>query len=202
MNTVEREQQRAQKATLRRTVLRRREMQPNKAVVSGSICATLERLPEYRQARTICSYVGVGSEVLTWNLLRAAIAGGKQVIVPYVDGSRLLLFHLYDLAELAPAPFALLEPCPELRGQSDRRVQPAEVELFVVPGLAFDPTGARLGYGKRYYDNLLRSAPSESPRIGLAFACQMEPRLPVLIYDVSMHVIVTEKVVHRCHAVS
>jgi 5-formyltetrahydrofolate cyclo-ligase len=108
MNTVEREQQWAQKATLRRTVLRRRDVQPNKAVVSERICATLERLPEYRQARAICSYVGVGSEVLTWNLLRAAIAEGKQVIVPYVDGSRLRLFHLRDLVELVSAPFGLL----------------------------------------------------------------------------------------------
>lgn len=74
------------------------------------ICATLERLPEYQQARTICSYVGVGSEVLTWILLRAAIADNKQVVVPYVDRSRLRLFHLCDLVELAPAPFGLLEP--------------------------------------------------------------------------------------------
>jgi 5-formyltetrahydrofolate cyclo-ligase len=202
MNTAEREQQWARKTTLRRIAMRRREAQPNKAVLSERICVTLERLPEYRQAKTICSYVGVGSEVLTWNLLRAAIVGDKQVIVPYVDGSRLRLFHLHDLAELAPAPFGLWEPPAGLRGQLDRHVQPAEVELFVVPGLAFDPTGARLGYGKRYYDSLLRSAPPESPRIGLAFACQMEPRLPVLDYDVSMHVVVTEKTVHRCHAAS
>lgn len=202
MNTVGREQQWARKATLRRIALRRREAQPNKEVLSERICATLERLPEYRQAKTICSYVGVGSEVLTWNLLQAAIADGKRVIVPYVDGGRLRLFHLLGLAELAPAPFGLLEPPPGLRARPDRQVQPAEVELFVVPGLAFDSTGARLGYGKRYYDSLLRSAPSQSPRMGLPFACQMEPRLPVLDYDVSMHVVVTEKAVHRCHAVS
>lgn len=192
----------AQKARLRRRALRRRETQPDKAVLSERICTTLERLPEYRQAKTICSYVGVGSEVVTVNLLRAAIAGDKQVIVPYVDGSRVRLFHLRDLAELAPAPFGLLEPPPGLRDQADRHMHAVDVELFVVPGLAFDATGARLGYGKRYYDSLLRSARSESPRIGLAFACQMEPTLPVLDYDVSMHVIVTEEAVHRCHAVS
>jgi len=161
------------------------------------ICATLERLPEYQHARTICSYVGVGSEVLTWILLRAAIADNKQVVVPYVDRSRLRLFHLCDLVELAPAPFGLLEPRLELRGQPDRHMQPADVELFVVPGLAFDVTGARLGYGKGYYDSLLRSAPPKSPRIGLAFACQMEPTLPVLEYDVSMHTVLTEGAVYR-----
>lgn len=197
MNTAETEQQWVRKATLRRIALGRREAQPNKAVLSERICATLARLPEYPQARTICSYVGVGSEVLTWNLLQAAIADGQRVIVPYVDGGRLRLFHLHDLAELAPAPFGLLEPPPELRGQPDRQVQPANVELFVVPGLAFDPTGARLGYGKRYYDSLLQSAPPKSPRIGLAFACQMQPILPVLEYDVSMHMVITESAVHR-----
>ncbi len=182
---------------MRRIALQRREAQPNRTVLSERICATLERLPEYRQAKTICSYVGVGSEVVTWNLLRAAIAGDKQVIVPYVDGSRLRLFHLHDLAELVPAPFGLLEPPPELCGQPDRHVQPANAELFVIPGLAFDSTGARLGYGKRYYDSLLQSAPPKSPRIGLAFACQMQPILPVLEYDVSMHMVITEVAVHR-----
>ncbi len=186
---------------MRRIALRRREAQPDRAVLSERICATIERLPEYRQAETICSYVGVGSEVLTWNLLGVAIAGDKKVIVPYVEGSRLRLFHLHDLVELAPAPFGLLEPPTELRGQPDRHTHPADVELFVVPGLAFDATGARLGYGKRYYDSLLRSAPSESPRIGLAFACQMEPGLPVLDYDIGMHVIVTEKAVFRSRGV-
>ena len=202
MTCVPKEELWAQKARLRRMALRRRETQPNKVVLSEKICVTLQGLLGYQQTKTICSYVGVGSEVLTSNLLRTAIAGDKQVIVPYVDGSRLRLLHLHDLTELVPAPFGLLEPPQELRDQPDRHVQAADVELFVVPGLAFDSTGARLGYGKRYYDNLLRSAPSEALCIGLAFACQMEPRLPVLDYDVSMHVIATENGVHHCHAIS
>lgn len=202
MNATPEEQKWAQKARLRRLALRGRAAQPDKPALSERICATVRTLPEYRQARTICSYVGVGSEVLTWDLLGEAMAADKQVIVPYVDGKRLGLFHLYDLAELAPASFDLLEPRAEVRDQSARRIQPRDVDLFVVPGLAFDASGARLGHGQRYYDNLLRRARAETPRVGLAFACQVLSRLPVLEYDVYMHVIVTDSVVYRPHVSS
>jgi len=178
-------------------VLRRREAQAERASLSKRICATLKRLAEYREAKTICSYVGVGSEVETWDLLREAIAGDQRVVVPYVDGNRLALLYLHDLAELAPAAFGLLEPRPELRGRPARQVHPADVELFVVPGLAFDVTGTRLGYGKGYYDRLLCLARVETPCTGLAFTCQMVPKLPVLEYDIRMHTVITEEAVHR-----
>jgi 5-formyltetrahydrofolate cyclo-ligase len=199
MNAAKREERWAQKARLRQVALRRRDAQPDKPERSERICATLERLPEYRQAKTICSYVGVGSEVLTWGLLGAAMTADKRVIVPYANDNRLTLFCVRDLAELAPAPFGLLEPRQELRDQPDRQTRAADVELFVVPGLAFDATGARLGYGKGYYDHLLDSAPAGILRVGLAFACQIERRVPVLGYDVSMHVVVTEDSVYRPH---
>lgn len=199
MNTADREECWAQKARLRQLALRRRDAQLKKPALSKTICATLERSSECRQAKTICSYVGVGSEVLTWSLLGAAMTVGQRLIVPYVDGNQLALFNLHDLAELAPAPFGLLEPRRELRDQPDRQMHAADVELFVVPGLAFDATGARLGYGKGYYDNLLHSAPGEIPRVGLAFACQIERRLPLLDYDVKMHVVITEDAVYRLH---
>lgn len=200
MNATPEERQWAQKTQLRRLALRRRAAQPDKPALSERICATVKTLPEYRQARTICSYVGVGTEVLTRDLLGEAMAVGKQVTVPYVHDKRLALFHLHDLAELAPAPFDLLEPRVEMRDQPARRIQPRAVDLFVVPGLAFDASGARLGHGQRYYDNLLRRARAETPRVGLAFACQVLPRLPVLEYDVSMHAVVTEGAVYRPHA--
>jgi 5-formyltetrahydrofolate cyclo-ligase len=199
MNQSEEDRQLARKARLRGTAIRRRQAQPDREALSVRICTTLRTLPEYRDAETICSYVGVGSEVLTWDLLREAMAAGKKVVVPYVDQSRLALSSLCDPTELGPAPFGLLEPSPELRDQQARQTYASAVDLFVVPGLAFDSAGARLGYGKGYYDNLLDSAPAEAQRVGLAFACQIVPRLPTLGYDVSMHVVITEDAVYRLH---
>lgn len=197
MDTADKEPLRARKAALRRVARRRREAQGDRPALSERICSTLEALPEYRCAETICSYVGVGSEVLTGGLLKAGMAGGKRVVVPYVDRRRLGLFRLADPVELEPAPFGLLEPRLELRERDARQAEAWEVDLFVVPGLAFDPSGARLGYGKGYYDDLLRLAHWESPRVGLAFACQLVRKLPVSEYDVSMHVVITESMVYR-----
>jgi len=180
--------------------MRRRDAQPNTEALSERICATLKMLPEYQHAETICSYVGVGNEVLTWNFLDAAMAGGKKIVVPYVSKGRLALFRLADLAELGPAPFGLLEPRRELRGQPAQQMEAHDADLFVVPGLAFDTAGTRLGHGKGYYDKLLHLARAETPRVGVAFACQMWPRLPALAYDVSMHAVITEIAVHRPHA--
>lgn len=196
MNAAEREQLWAQKARLRPMMARRREAQPDKPALGKRICAVVETLPEYRQAGTVCSYVGVGSEVLTWNLLLTAMTAGKRVLVPYVDTHRLALFHLHDPGELAPAPFGLLEPRLELRHRATRLVHSSDVDLFVVPGLAFDRTGARLGFGKGYYDALLHGARPDALRVGLAFACQILPRLPMLEYDIGMHVVITEDEVY------
>jgi len=194
---MEKENLWARKAALRPLAVRRRDAQTNTEALSERICATVRTLPEYQRVETICSYVGVGNEVLTWNFLDVATAGGKKIVVPYVSEGRLALFRLADLAELGPAPFGLLEPRRELRDRPARQIEAHDVDLFVVPGLAFDTAGTRLGHGKGYYDKLLRLARVETPRVGLAFACQMLPRLPALAYDISMHAVVTEIAVHR-----
>ena len=76
------------------------------------------------------------------------------------------------MRELAPAPFGLLEPRPELRDVAHRQ-DPAGVDLFIVPGVAFDRNGGRLGYGKGYYDGLLPKGRAGVPTIGIGFAVQL-----------------------------
>ena len=82
-------------------------------------------------------------------------SGDKRVVVPYCVGRRLELFRLTDMDELAEGTFTILEPRPELRERPERRVDVAEVDLVVVPGVAFDARGGRLGHGQGYYDRLL-----------------------------------------------
>jgi 5-formyltetrahydrofolate cyclo-ligase len=84
-----------------------------------------------------------------------------------------------------------------LRVQSQRQVAVDQIDLIIVPGVAFDRDGSRLGHGLGYYDKLLARARPETLRVALAFDCQIFPTLPTAPHDVPMHVIVTERAIYR-----
>jgi 5-formyltetrahydrofolate cyclo-ligase len=96
------------------------------------------------------------------------------------------------MQDLAPGTLGILEPRDELRKCAERKVDVGEIDLLVVPGVAFDPGGGRLGHGKGYYDRLLRRAPRETPSVGLAFECQVFPEVPMMEHDVFLHKVITE----------
>jgi 5-formyltetrahydrofolate cyclo-ligase len=112
-------------------------------------------------------------------------------------GDRLELFLLGSCDELAPGTLGILEPNEDLRSLADRRVRPEELDLIVVPGLAFDPQCGRIGYGKGYYDRLLRQVSARTALVAVAFRCQIFPQVPLLDYDVRMDQVVTEGEVYR-----
>lgn len=141
-------------------------------------------------------YVGVRSEVGTRPFLLQAIAEGKRVVVPYCVGRDLALFHLQGMEELAASGFGLFEPRPELRADPAKRVDPAELDLVMVPGVAFDRRGGRLGHGKGYYDRLLPRIRCDAPLIAVAFECQLFPEIPMLEHDVFMDRVITEKTIY------
>ena len=186
-----------EKARLRREVLARREAEPDREGKSARIRARLEALPEYASAGLIAAFVGVGSEVDTLPAMATALDSGRRVAVPSVVAGRLVLTLLRDVAELEPAPFGLLEPPAGLRDEPGRQVAPDEVDFFVVPGVAFDESGGRLGHGKGYYDGLLRQARPDASRTAVAFECQILTNVPMTEHDVPMHRIITE---HRAIA--
>lgn len=156
-----------------------------------------------KQAVWMSCYVDFDREVQTRNLLRKALGRGYKVAVPVVlPGSNASIM----LSEVSTVPgrgdpgpgwvrssFGLMQP------RDLRPVDPFEIDCFVVPGLAFDRFGFRLGFGKGHYDRLLEAAKSEIPRIGLAFSWQLVERLPREHWDVQMHRVVTEEKVIRCN---
>lgn len=174
-----------------------RRNQPNKDQLSRQICRTLAALPEYLQARTLLCYVDMRCEVRTRHFLPTAWEHGKRVIVPYCVGSQLKLFLLESVEELAPGTYQIPEPRAELRGRPDRKADIARVDLVVVPGVAFDRRGGRLGWGKGYYDRLLRRARPETPLVALAFECQLVGHVPVEPHDVRVHKVITEKAAYE-----
>jgi 5-formyltetrahydrofolate cyclo-ligase len=185
------------KQSIRECARANRKAQPSKEPLSQIICRALADLPEYASARTILFYVDVRSEVRTRDFLPAALAQGKQVAVPYCNNGGLELFRLESLSELAEGSYQILEPNPALRSDPQKRLDIGQIDLVVVPGVAFDREGSRLGHGQGYYDKLLANARRQTARVALAFECQLFPTLPTAEHDVQMHVIVTERAIYR-----
>ena len=186
-----------QKAEIRQQALARRRTQPNIDEVSRRIVARLTSLPEYQRAATVMFYVDMRSEVRTQHYLPTALASGKQIIVPWCAPRELELFHLAALDELALGTFQILEPRPGLRALPEKQVAVEALDLVVVPGVAFDRRGARLGYGAGYYDKLLQRVRPDARRVALAFECQLFPELPQEAHDVVMDQVLTEQAVYE-----
>lgn len=174
----------------------RRNAQTNKEELSREIVARIMALPEYAAAKTVMFYVDVRSEVRTRNDLAKALTTGKRIVVPYCVDGELELFHLEDMNELQIGMYKILEPKAELRSVPAKRVEVEQLDLIMVPGVAFDRRGGRMGHGKGYYDKLLEHARLDTPLVALAFECQMFPEVPVAEHDIFMDKIITEAAVY------
>ncbi len=184
------------KPQIRAEAFSRRQAQSDKGELSRRICGKLAELPQYIAAETVLFYVDARSEVRTREFLPTARQLGKRIVVPYCVDRHLKLFRLDDLDELAVGHFGILEPKSELRTIEDRVVEPAELDMIVVPGVAFDRSGGRVGHGKGYYDKLLAAVGPDAAIVALAFECQLFERVPMESHDVSMHRVITEKSIY------
>jgi len=180
------------KKAIREEAHARRNAQENKDELSSQIVARFMALPEYAAATTVMFYVDVRSEVRTRNDLAQAIKTGKRIVVPYCVDGLLELFHLEDMSELQTGMYKILEPKAELRSVAAKRVEVEQLDLIMVPGVAFDRRGARSGHGKGYYDKLLEHARPDAPLVALAFECQLFPEIPVAEHDIFMDKVITE----------
>ncbi|MFA5073620.1 MAG: 5-formyltetrahydrofolate cyclo-ligase [Nitrospirota bacterium] len=143
-------------------------------------------LPEFRTSSRIAFFASFGSEVETAPMIRLALAEGKHVVLPRVTGQALLFFEIHDFdRDVAPGTWGIPEPV---------GIDPVDldsIDLMIVPGLAFDLSGNRLGYGAGYYDRVLGLFKGMS--MGLAFEVQIMANIPVAVYDVPIKKIVTDK---------
>ncbi|QDV67847.1 5-formyltetrahydrofolate cyclo-ligase family protein [Rosistilla carotiformis] len=173
-----------------------RQAQADKDAVSQRITDRLHRMPQYQSAATVMYYVDVRDEVRTRHALSAALASEQRIVVPFCVDGELQLFHLESMAELETGMYKILEPRADLRDRAAKRVAVAELDLVVVPGVAFDRSGGRTGQGKGYYDKLLEHAQAKTSLVSLAFECQMFPEIPVAAHDIAMDFVVTEAAVY------
>ncbi|NLF26962.1 MAG: 5-formyltetrahydrofolate cyclo-ligase [Clostridiales bacterium] len=146
----------------------------------------LLNLPEWRAARTVFSYVGVRDEPSTRGILVSALGGGKRLCVPRCEGRGIMRAReIFSPDELRPAPFGLLEP-----EESAPTVPAEEIELAIVPCMAADRRGYRLGHGAGYYDRYLANL--RCPTICLCRGRALLPALPVEEHDVRVEMVLTE----------
>ncbi len=181
----------AAKRELRRTAAAARDAVRNRAEAAAAACGHLIALAPYRSAEAVLWYVSMPSELATAPAIEAALAEGKRVAVPWCDGENLGLWRLESVRELEPGTWGIPEPPPARRGEPERRIAPGAIELVVVPGLAFDRRGRRLGHGKGYYDRLLARSPAV--RAGLCYDAQVLPEVPAGPRDAVMDWLVTER---------
>ena len=172
------------KGQLRTTLIRRLKQQEEheRRRSSEAIWRKVIRLTAFRRARTVCCYVALPYEVQTWRMIEEMLIKGKRVVVPLVQPrtKQLLLSEVRDpTTELARGAFGVWEPVASAR----RPVPVRELDLVLVPGIAFDRQRHRLGHGHGYFDRFLARIPKAIPTIGLAFRFQLLDRLPTAAHD-------------------
>ena len=148
---------------------------------------------QYRKSRLILTYVSTNYEVDTKELIKSALADGKQVAVPRcIDGTHQMeFFRITGLHELFPGAFGVLEPAP----QAGRKVTNYTNSLCLVPALCYDWKGYRLGYGKGYYDRFLDGY--HGTIAGIAYSSCVRRSLPYGRFDRPVELLVTERYIRR-----
>lgn len=188
----------ARKAALRQRIRNLRRDHPPGLARARSLEAQQRLLdaPCWRNARSVALYVALKGELATDRLLDAAWKSGRAVWLPRVrpgEPGRMEFVACAGAAQLRPGPFGLREPKDDLPGLGPEEAGKAfRPDLLVLPGLAFDRRGGRLGFGGGYYDRFLDSA-WVCPRVGLCFAFQVIKNLPLQQWDQRVHYLCTEE---------
>lgn len=132
--------------------------------------------PLYKEAKTIYGYLPYNQEVRTIPMLEQALREGKRVAVPKVYGDEMKFIYLDDLTKVEKGYSGIPEPI------LDEPVADDATALVLMPGLAFDPQGHRIGYGGGFYDKFLASEP-DHPTLALCYDFQMLPHLETEEFD-------------------
>ena len=167
--------------------LRRQIREQKRAMTEEEIVARSEALGKlfrasqlYQQAKTIYGYLPYNQEVRTVPMLEQAILDGKQVAVPKVIGDDMVFIYLADMNQVEKGYAGIPEPI------ANEPIATDETALVLMPGLAFDPQGHRIGYGGGFYDRFLEKEP-DHPTLALCYAFQMLEHLETEAHDIPVN---------------
>jgi 5-formyltetrahydrofolate cyclo-ligase len=180
------------KRTLRTAIIEARDALPPAMRADGSarIAARVLALPQFAAASGVLLTLPFRSEWDAALVARAALADGKRVVVPRVDAAAKVL-SLHRVESLAAGIVEGYRGIPEPRADLPLAAA-ADVDLALVPGVAFDAHGRRLGYGGGYYDRLLPLLPATASRVAGAFDAQIVEAVPAAAHDLGVDCVVTE----------
>jgi 5-formyltetrahydrofolate cyclo-ligase len=182
------------KASLRSEMIRKRDALSQVEIhnKSSKILERLLRTKEYKRAEEVFTFVSFGSEVDTNNLILNALKSNKKVYTPkIIDKGIIEFYEIRSFQDLAPSKFEILEPTTDRRG----KIKGSEGnQLMIIPGVAFDTQGNRMGYGGGYYDRYFaKNYDCQVLRFALCYELQILGRVPTEEYDQKVDKIITEK---------
>ena len=167
------------KKELRRSIRERKRAMTEEEIVSRSekLGVLFAQSEAYKNAKTIYGYLPYNQEVRTVPMLEQALKDGKKVAVPKVYGDEMKFLYLDDLTKVSKGYAGIPEPI------ADEPVAEDETALVLMPGLAFDPQGHRIGYGGGFYDKFLAAEPNH-PTLALCYEFQLLPELDTEEHDI------------------
>lgn len=167
-----------------KSALRKMIREKKRAMTEQQIVDASNRLAEkffasrqYQDAKTIYGYLPYNQEVRTVSMLERALRDGKRVAVPKVYGDEMKFIYMTDLSAVSGGYAGIPEPL------ADEPVAEDPTALVLMPGLAFDPQGHRIGYGGGFYDRFLAAEPTH-PTLALCYDFQMLPQLETEEFDI------------------
>jgi 5-formyltetrahydrofolate cyclo-ligase len=185
------------KKEIRSTILKKRNSMFFSEVLAKSklIKERVFHTNEFKAAKTILFYVSYDNEVYTHEMIKESLDIKKQVVVPKTDMNNrtILCSALTRWDDLLEGAYNILEP----RQECLNEVSLESIDLIIIPGIAFDCQGNRIGHGMGYYDGLLKKK-TNANCLGLAFELQIVEKIPTELHDIKVEKIVTEERIITC----
>jgi 5-formyltetrahydrofolate cyclo-ligase len=182
----------AAKQQLREKMKARREVLTEKEYLelSSRVCDRLESLPFFIEAKTIAAYYPVHNEVDILLLLKKSIKNRKRILLPRISIQSKVSLDFVEVTdlELKIGPYGIPQP-----SSAAVNIPLSEIDILLIPGLVFDHQHRRVGYGKGYYDRLLKKLSAKTKTIGVSFSFQIVESLPQNSFDRPVEIVVTEK---------
>ncbi|HEX5185461.1 MAG TPA: 5-formyltetrahydrofolate cyclo-ligase [Nitrososphaeraceae archaeon] len=184
------------KSEIRRKILTQRNSISTNTIImhSKSINNKIIAIEEYENSKSLGVYYPIGSEVQTFDLIRNSLNHNKMVCLPKIIDSRTIEFFKiiedsFEKISFQKGKYGIFEP-----SISTETIE--KIDMLIIPGIAFDLKGNRIGYGKGYYDRYLSSRKAKY-KIGLAYEIQVLNNIPNNELDIPIDIIVTEKRIIR-----
>ena len=187
---------RAEKKALRSKIIAaRRKLTDNyRQRASNRMMTVFCALPDFKEPRKVLCYASMVDEVQIRPLMEKWLSLGVTVALPHITGKgQMEAVSFTDFDSLVEGEYGILTPDLE-KGEI---IPPDELDLIIVPGIAYDTRGERLGMGGGFYDAYLARA-TKAKRIALAFSCQLVAKIPMEAHDVLVHKIITEQGIYNC----